>query len=22
FLGEWLAHCLACGHEMEPVAQR
>ncbi|MEB3944130.1 DUF1249 domain-containing protein, partial [Pseudomonas aeruginosa] len=21
-LGEWLAHCLACGHEMEPVAQR
>ncbi|HEJ5450261.1 TPA: DUF1249 domain-containing protein [Pseudomonas aeruginosa] len=22
FLGEWLAHCLACGHEMVPVAQR
>ncbi|VFS83675.1 putative dehydrogenase [Pseudomonas aeruginosa] len=20
FLGEWLAHCLACGHEMVPVA--
>lgn len=19
FLGEWLAHCLTCGHELEPV---
>ena len=19
FLGEWLSHCLACGHELEPV---
>jgi len=19
FLGEWLGHCLACGHELEPV---
>lgn len=19
FLGEWLVHCLACGHEMQPV---
>ncbi|TBU88030.1 DUF1249 domain-containing protein [Phytopseudomonas dryadis] len=19
FLGEWLSHCLACGHEMEPL---
>ncbi|WP_434456977.1 DUF1249 domain-containing protein [Stutzerimonas urumqiensis] len=19
FLGEWLSHCLACGHEVEPV---
>lgn len=19
FLGEWLGHCMACGHEMEPV---
>lgn len=22
FLGEWLSHCLACGHEAEPVLQR
>ena len=22
FLGEWLSHCLACGHELEPVLQR
>ncbi|BAN50939.1 DUF1249 domain-containing protein [Metapseudomonas resinovorans] len=20
FLGEWLSHCLACGHELEPVS--
>ena len=20
FLGEWLSHCLACGHELEPLA--
>jgi len=19
FLGEWLGHCLACGHELAPV---
>ncbi|AYN95716.1 MULTISPECIES: DUF1249 domain-containing protein [Pseudomonas] len=22
FLGEWLSHCMACGHESEPVLQR
>lgn len=22
FLGEWLSHCLACGHEAEPILQR
>jgi uncharacterized protein YqiB (DUF1249 family) len=22
FLGEWLSHCLARGHELEPVLQR
>lgn len=21
FLGEWLAHCLACGHELRPLLQ-
>jgi uncharacterized protein YqiB (DUF1249 family) len=22
FLGEWLSHCLACGHELAPVQEK